>query len=388
MGRIRATKSDLHCHTINSSDGAYSFQGLLDRANLYNLEYFSTTDHNNMEYILEYAKAHDLDPALAYHLLGRVKYVPGVEVTCRINEQDSLNRKGNPAKIHMQVLSPILSEDDLFYKLMKIKHTNDISYDFGALIEMANLKGVELNEADVRDYVRMKRLDVPGFSSVEKPYLYDFFKTYYPGLFSSRDEVEDLSQEITDASRLTLDARKVIEFAHNAGGLCILAHPQHNTDRMAHPEKALDHLMDYGIDGFEMYSPVMKKKGIELVERVVKRHKTHNPVIYTGGSDTHVVNGWRDLGRFSRKGSDVMEYILTKNMPVFTSEIEKLNKVRQQGNLTHRVYREVPVNKLEKTYNKLEAFVNANKHWAGRYPIYDEILENGIPLYEEELYKK
>ena len=48
-----------------------------------------------------------------------------------------------------------------------------------------------------------------------------------------------------------------------------------------------------------------------------------------------------------------------------------INKVRKQGELTHRIYRAVSLKKLEKQYSQMEAFVNENKFWQGQYPIFD-----------------
>lgn len=371
MGKNNGALSEVHCHTKFSTDGECGFEELLDRAERMKLEYFSTTDHNNMEYIRKYLESKGLNPLLAYHKMKNTKYIPGVEVTCRINHSDGLNRKGNPSKIHMLVYSPILQEDNLFNRLMQIKHTNDISYDYGVLIEIAKLKSVALDENQVREYVRNKRQIVPGFSSIDKRDIYNFFEQYYPGLFSSPEEAANLCQEIRESARLNLDALYTIQAAHEAGGLCVLAHPEKNFERMRHPEHALATLFDYGLDGVETRCLGMKKKGMEIVNRVCSRHKFLNKVVFTGGSDFHEKNEFRDLAQYKDWDDDTITYIKSKHMPVFIDEVERLNKVRKQGELTHRIYRAVSPKKLEKQYSQMEAFVNENKFWQGKYPIFD-----------------
>lgn len=382
---VKNGKSDLHCHTIHSSDGEFSFQGLLERAKMYGLEYFSTTDHNNMAYILNYLNNKNLKGDKAYHQMGDTKYVPGVEVTCRINDKNGLNKKGNASKVHILVYSPILDEENLFYKLIKAKHINDISYDFGSLMEIAKLKDIELNELDIREFVKNMRDIESGFTTMGKSTTYDFLSFYYPGLFENYEEYENLYEEIRESSRLNLDARDVINFAHNSGGISILAHPQHNMNRMAKPEKALDCLMDYGLDGFEMFCPTMKQKGKDIVESVRKRHKAKNSMIYTGGSDFHRIVGWRDLGRYQDKGGDKMNYVYTRDLPVFSKEIERLQKAREEGEITHRVYDKVSEMKLYNKYKKIENFVNENRLIDGDYPIYNNDNDYFIPELEERI---
>lgn len=379
--------SDLHCHSINSTDGEYSAQALIDRAVAKKLEYFSLTDHNNMSYLLDYLNRKGLKGYDAYHVMSDTKFVPGVEVTCRINDKRATNKKGNPSKIHMLVYSPIIDKSDMFYSLVKLKRRNDISYDFGPLFTMAKLKDVELDEKDLRTYIKEKRDLVSGFSTFGKDSTYEYLEAHYPGLFENYAQFEDLYEEINQSARLNLDVRDVINLAHNAGGLCVLAHP-HPTMRRIGGNKgnAIDCLIDYGIDGFESVYPAMNDGTQELIEKTVKRHSIKNPMIYTSGSDFHRVVEWRDLGEFRKHpDSDMMEYLYTKNSTNFAKEIEKLNRAREEWCPTHRQYSNVSLGKLSRILNETEKFVKQNECDIDTGALFMGGNNHAIPEFDERL---
>lgn len=381
----KSGKIDLHCHTIHSTDGEYSMKVLLERAKKNNLDYFSLTDHNNMSYILDYLHKKNLRTTDAYHYVDEVKYIPGVEVTCRINDRNAQNKKGNASKIHLLVYSPVIQREDLFYQMMDLKRTNDISYDFGPLIQIAKLKDVPLDEKEVRKFIRKQRDVESGFSSFGRNATFEFFDENYKGLFKSKKEFEELYDEINSSARLNLDARDVINFAHNAGAICIMAHPRPSMDRMIRPDRSLDVLVDYGVDGFEMFYPSMNSKSAELIEKTIKRHNNKNSMIYTGGSDFHRVVGWRDLGEFQDVNTGIRQYIQLKDANNFKKEIERLNDARHEKVLTHRRYEGENYEKLAKKLNKIDTFVAENKCIEGEFPIYNQKKDYSIDEFDKEL---
>ncbi len=376
---------DLHCHSIHSTDGYYSVQGLIDRAKARNLDYFSVTDHDNVSYILDYLQKKGLKPNKPYHKIDNIKYVPGVEVTCRINDKSAQNRKLNPAKVHILVYSPVVDQKNLFFKMLKAKRENDISYDYGALMKIAEFKDVQLDEANVRKFVREKAGE--GFSTFGRDLTYDYFHRNYKKLFSSRKEFDNLYDDITQTPRLNLDVRDVINFAHDVGGLCVMAHPKPTLERIINPDKAVDCLMDYGIDGFEMVCPSMNKKTSQLIETVIKRHQNKNPIIYTGGSDFHKCEDWRDLGCYKEdREDDIFEYIRTKDATNFEKEMKKLSEAREDLNVaTHRRYEQVSSEKLIRKLDKIEKNVQETRLLKDGFQIYNKTKDYSIPEFEKEL---
>lgn len=381
----RTKKMDLHYHTTGSSDAQCSFSALKDRAVGMRMEYIAPTDHNNLSPIMNYLTKKSLNKKLAYHDIDGVKLIPAVECTCRIEEKCGKNKKGKPSKVHLLVYAPEMLGTNLFVKLMKIKHINDIEYDFGPLIQMANLKDVEINEKDLRSYIKIMRDVEKGFSSLGKNSTYDYFRKYYPKLFKSWDDFESLYHEIQEASRLNLNAKDVVDFAHSAGAFCTMAHPSLSMAQMKQPEKSLDCLIDYGLDGFETMYPSMNKATADIIKHACERHTFDNPIIETGGSDFHRPVGWRDLGRFKDYNNNQMLYIRTGDFPVFKKEIEQLNEVRKDGVLTHRKYTTEKPEIMKSKFEEMKTFVEENKCWEGKLPVFDSTREIVIPEFDKEL---
>lgn len=377
---------DLHVHSLGSSDGKYSHDGLVTRAQELGLEYLSITDHNNLAYVLDFLSRNNLSKYMPYHELGSLKYVPGVEVTCRINDADGLNYKGNPAKVHFLVYCPVLTENIPFVRLMKAKHLNDIAYDFGMFIAVAKARDVELNEKCVRLFIEKKRDQISGFSTMGKEDIWDYFCKYHSGVFKSKKSLFNVCSEIPQTTRLNLDAKEVIDFVHDAGGICVMAHPSSSLARISNPKNAVDIVLDYGIDGFEMNCPSMKKQDYEMIKSVCERHDSRNDIIFTSGTDYHRKVGWRDLGRFADIKTKEMQYLNASDEPVLLKELERLKEAREFHSDTHRRYDDkLSRLELDDRATNAEKFAKNNKYWKDQFPIFDSIIRNGIPEFEKQI---
>lgn len=377
---------DLHVHSLGSSDGKYSHDGLVKRAQNLGLEYLSITDHNNLYNVIDFLNRRNLSKYMPYHEIDSLKYVPGVEVTCRINDADAINYKGNPAKVHFLVYSPILTEDTPFVKLMEAKHINDIAYDFGVLIAVANARGIKLNEKCVRLFIEKKRDQVNGFSTMGKEDIWDYFCKYHAGKFKFKKKLFDVYSEIPKATRLNLDAKEIIDFVHDAGGICVMAHPSTSLNRMCKPANAIDILLDYGIDGFEMDGPSMRNEDYEMIKSACKRHNSKNDIIDTKGSDYHRRVGWRDLGRYADYKTKEMQYLNASDMPVFIRELQRLKEAREYRCDTHRRYDDkLSRLELKDRAEKAMKFAESNKYWDGPFPIFDSVIREGIPSFEKQI---
>ena len=372
---------DFHVHSLGSSDGKYSHDGLVEKAKKLGLKYLSITDHNNLAYVLDFLSRNNLSKYMPYHELGSLKYVPGVEVTCRINDADGLNYKGNPAKIHLLVYAPILTENTPFVRLMRAKHLNDIAYDFGMFVAVAKARDIELDEKCVRMFIEKKRDQISGFSSMGKEDIWDYFSKYHRGVFKSRKSLFDACSEIPQATRLNLDAKEVIDFVHDAGGICVMAHPSSSLARISNPKNAVDIILDYGIDGFEMNCPSMKKNDYDMIKSVCDRHTSKNKIIFTAGTDFHRIVGWRDLARYADFKTKEMQYLYALEVSVLLGELGQLYEAREYNSVTHRRYNGLSRLELEDMATKAEEFVKRN-YWEGSVPIFDSVIRSGIPEFE------
>ena len=376
---------DGHVHSAGSTDALYSVDGLVNRAKKLGLNFLSITDHNNLDYVLEFLTRNELSKIKPYHQWDSLKFVPGVEVTCRIDGKDGINHKGNPSKVHLLVYSPIMTKDIPFVKLMELKHANDIAYDFGNIINVAKSQEILLDEKDVRTFIERKRDQVEGFSTIDRESMWEFFSKYYSGVFKSRKQLFNACSKIPQATRLNLDAKEVMDFAHDAGGICVLAHPQVSIDRMSKPEKALDVLIDGGIDGFEMNCPSMRNEGYDLVKRACGRHNSKNPIIFTSGTDYHRRVDWRDLGWFKDYITKEVKYLSESGVSTFLKELGNLDEVRNLGCDSHRRYDKAPRLALQDRLEDIKTFVEENKYWERKYPIFDTVLTSGIPEFEKQI---
>ena len=377
---------DLHVHSLGSSDGKYSHDGLVRRAQQLGLKYLSITDHNNLAYVLDFLSRNHLPKNMPYHELDLLKYVPGVEVTCRVNDSGGVNYKGNPAKVHFLVYAPILTKNIPFVKLMEAKHTNDIAYDFGTFIAVAKARDIELNEANVRMFIEKKRDQINGFTTMGKEDIWEYFCKYHSGVFKSRKSFFDACSEIPQSTRMNLDAKEIIDFVHDAGGICVMAHPSSSLNRISNREKIIDIILDYGIDGFEMNGPSMKNNDYDMIKSVCDRHSSKNKIIFTAGTDFHRIVGWRDEGRYDDIKTKKSIYLKSSEMPVFVKELERLKEAREYNSDTHRRYDDkLSRLELEDRVAKAVKFAEKNKYWDGSFPIFDSVIRAGIPDFEKQI---
>jgi len=83
------------------------------------------------------------------------------------------------------------------------------------------------------------------------------------------------------------DVKSLITAIHNAGGLAVLAHPA--CCWAVSLDKFVKKLVDYGLDGIEVFYPYKRHRGVikfHLVKNVKKVAQKYN-LIQTGGTDCH-----------------------------------------------------------------------------------------------------
>lgn len=374
MGRIvlEEPKQDFHIHSLGSSDGRHSIEYLQSRAEEKGVDTFAITDHNNLTYVRHFLKEKNLPLDSAIHHLDGIDFIPGVEVTCRI--EDVANLKGNTVKVHLIVLCPNLDPNLPFSRLMKAKHSNDIAVDFGLLVNIGKLRGVNISERDVRMFMDLKKETNKGFSTFGKEDIWDFMAMHSPGALKSRKQIYDMSLRVPQATRMTITAREVIDVAHDAGGLVFMAHPQCNLNRTSYPKQAIKSLIESGIDGFEVHCASTTPETVKMIEDVCETSKLSNPILYSGGSDFHRVGQGSELG--TMKDSPLTEDLFKS----LNRAIRELQKCREVESLTNRRYKPVLKEDIEKTVKKYEDFAKANSVMENgeRFPIFDKVIDDYV----------
>lgn len=339
-----AVLADFHVHSQGSSDGKHDIQQLLSRAKHFGVKYLSITDHNNFNETLKLLNHSNANLKLAMHDFEGLNFVPGVEVTCRVN--DVKNYKGNDLKVHLLIYAPILTKNSYLARLMEIKHGNDLAVDFGMLFNIARVKGIGLDPEAIRNFMLKKRTYDSGFSSFGRDDVYDFFAKYKIPIAKSMREFTELYDSLPRAERLNLSAKEVIDLAHASGGICVMAHPKTHLNRTSNKREAVNTLLEYGIDGFELMSSSMDNETFGLITNECADFSSKNKLLFTGGSDFHVYSSCSKMGEFGGMP------ITTKSQSTLISELEELDLARRQKCLTSRDYN-IPIHAdLEDTIKK------------------------------------
>ena len=245
-------KKDLHIHT-NFSDGQYLPKEILSKIKQAGITEFAITDHDNFDGAI-IMKDLIKDENIKYHI--------GVEISSIINGYN----------VHL------------------------LCYDFDVLNERAkeiieDLKVKRLKKLDMTiDYVKKcfnysitdleKQKLLEENHIVGKPHIYAYLsKKMNLDREEFYNKMNDLKCENTK-----VDASKVINAFHNAGGKVVLAHPKEIEE-------------EYDIDSFKIIE-VLAKKGIDGLETKHSKHTYEDYIRYkiyakkfnlfeTQGSDFH-----------------------------------------------------------------------------------------------------
>lgn len=384
---IRTTNerlSDLHIHSNFSTDGKYSIDSIVNYAKKHKMEWLSVTDHNYIMHVLEYLTRKGMNLKDAYHFLGEdLKFVPGAEITCRLYDANvygmSKRKHTVPPKFHLLIYSPVLKRDSDIVKVLDLKRKNDISFDFGAMLAIAEEKKIEINEEDVLEFEEKQRDENPGYNAISGSRdIWDFFKTYYPETFKNKKELEILYEDVKNQTlRLNLDIKDMIDLVHKEGGLALIAHPTINSFGLSDVKKTYEILVDMGIDGIEEFYPSKRNYYHELFDDIAKRVNVKNEIIKSAGSDFHRINGWRLPGEFAKgEGGKERKYITHESISTFERAERLLQDARKNGALTNRTYNVPTDDKVNELINRYESFVNSNSY-KGEYKIFcDPTSEN------------
>jgi hypothetical protein len=207
--------------------------------------------------------------------------------------------------------------------LLGYKRRNDKDVDYGLLLHICRKKNIInldseedklMFEEDIRKFVAKKRKKpgYEGFSTFGVRQALEFLqeKGWYGSLVKSHKELFELYETAPRYERLDIEFEDLMKIIHasdyvensesntsNRHAYCslgIMAHPSTNASRAEDPEALIQYLIDNGIDGFELVGE--KKKYKDLIKNCVANSSIKNPMIYTGGSDTHDLTESNTLG--------------------------------------------------------------------------------------------
>ena len=248
--------ADLHAHTT-ASDGTFSPEALVARAQEIGLSFLAVTDHDTTA---------GVGPAIKAAQGGSVQIIPGVEISA----------DGPPGKCHLLGLGirhddAALNETLTYLSEERANRNEKIAARFRSL-------GIDLTLDEVREVA-------PVGANIGRPH---FAQTLVrKGIVQSVPEA--FTRYLSDdgpvfVDRASLSPRDAIALIHQADGLAFLAHPG-LLKLAAHQtlEAFIADLQGFGLDGIEAYYGRYSPHQTEQFARMAKKRG----LLVTGGSDFH-----------------------------------------------------------------------------------------------------
>lgn len=246
---------DLHLHTL-ASDGFWTPGTLIDHLAANGFRVAAVCDHDSQASVLE---------AIRLGAERGITVIPGVEVTCRWNDR----------QWHLLVygISPDRTDDD--------------AKPFQALLARIQADLAAKGE-DARQRIEASGRPLPSFEEVRAGRPLTPFHTLsaairdvpLPGL----KEAAELVVELGGSFSADLPFAEVIDAAHQAGGICVMAHPGRADAVGIMTEDDLERIMaESPIDGLEAHYRSYTDSQTELYRRLA----TDRGMLMSTGSDSH-----------------------------------------------------------------------------------------------------
>lgn len=214
---------DLHMHTKNS-DGQYYTSWLMDILQQHDLQYFSITDHDNIDSVKDMRT-----------LEHKGKYIPGVELSSIIHDHYRIHILGYGFDENSQPMSDLCA-------LLKEKRIRRFRLLAKALYDK---HGIEISQQEIEDAIEVYH--TPGRPHLSRIMIRNGYVN------STNEAFEKYLQDINADIINEADARISIETIKKAGGYAIWAHPvKCEREYQCDFTKLMPDLKAYGLDGLEI----------------------------------------------------------------------------------------------------------------------------------------
>ncbi len=265
-------KADLHVHTYHS-DGRFSPEDVVRKAHTAGLSVLAVTDHDTVD---------GLDCARQACATLGIDFVPGAEISAEAGKDE----------IHLLAYG-FDSKVDTFRSLLLDQRTRrrERAEAFILSLREAGLQlpsdvdiGFGLDGAIGRPHLAKLIVDsgaAVGMDAAFAEYLVPGSDTFVPKVLPPAEEV--------------------MNTVHEAGGVCVLAHPGHSMSDLI-----IRRLIELGLRGIEVFHPSHDESLTAYYGTLAK----DRGLIATGGSDYH---GWRD-GEEQNLGAYYISWPLEGNL--------------------------------------------------------------------------
>ncbi len=333
------TKIDMHIHSIESLDGNETPESIIEAAGNRDLKYISITDHNSIdayEQQLE-IKGMPKDTIFLEYDNG-VSLVPGCEVTCWMDV--GLNKQ---VKFHMLVYG-YNCNNTMFLDYIRKKTADDKMVDWGIFNHLQNKdkKLFSITRQEIQQLTEEIKEKNHGFNRFEP---YDVVRYFAIRNKMHESEVLKYTKDYQSKPRFNFNIVDVINEAHKAGAICLLAHPRNSMAKYLQKnekDKIIDsinsesfyinciqRLLDIGMDGVDI-SKHKNKVDNQIIKKFADRYVT------TVGSDFHGFHshklGMRHIFHDNSTNEDFFEEMDDSRADII-DVLKMMDKYRKDGKL-------------------------------------------------------
>jgi predicted metal-dependent phosphoesterase TrpH len=273
---------DLHMHTT-CSDGTMTPRQIIAHAKAKGMKVISVTDHDTISHISDILREAEG---------SGIEVIPGTEVSAEYDSRGTMHILG-------YYIDP--TNDEIYIMLQQFRDGRDERNP--KIIERLNELGVNIDYSDV--------LKEAAGQSVGRPHIARVMLN--KGYVSSTKEAFDrylAKGAPAYFDRVRFYPERIISVIHAAGGLAFLAHPkQLGIKKKDELEKLLIELMQYGLDGIEVYSSCHSAKDIAIYLELARKYD----LLISGGSDFHgLLKDHIDMGCVGGDGQ--LDYAMVEKM--------------------------------------------------------------------------
>ena len=248
------SRIDLHSHTT-FSDGSFTPTELISLANKKKLDILAITDHDTTDGLSEAMKAtKDLS----------LELIPGVELSSQFQ-----NREMHILGYFINLTNPQFQARLKALRSTRIERIRHI-------LDRLHLLGIDISLTDVEQCA--------GIGTIGRPHIAQvlLLKKYVPSI---KDAFEQFlgSRGKAYVQRAVPEARDIIGWIIDAGGVPILAHPYWEGLNKEESIAACQTLADQGLQGLEVFYGTFSARQISFNLGLARQFD----LLMTGGSDFH-----------------------------------------------------------------------------------------------------
>jgi len=245
---------DLHIHSVYS-DGTYTPAELVGLAQQRGIQAISITDHDTIDGLAEAAEA-----------------AQGTGITTLAGIELSVQHKNR----NLHILGYLFdSQNERFRRQIHIlqETRNARNRD---IVKKLNSCGISLDIEEIESISKTGQTGRPHIARA----------------LCRRGVVKNFDEAFTRylkkgaaayASRFVYNAAEALEMIRENGGISVLAHPLQVDPSPLEIARVVGELVEYGLDGLELYYPTHSAKVRRNLKKIAKRYD----LVLTGGSDYH-----------------------------------------------------------------------------------------------------